>query len=107
MIDVESLVASATEVDDLPSLDDVQKSYVLAVIQRVEGNLSRAARVLGVDRRTVYRQLGRWKVRVERHVTPATVRVSPRSVEVISPRSVEVILRDERDDADLDAEDAS
>lgn len=106
MIDVESLVASATEVDDLPSLDDVQKSYVLAVIQRVEGNLSRAARVLGVDRRTVYRQLGRWKVRVERHVTPATVRVA-RSVEVISPRSVEVILRDERDDADLDAEDAS
>jgi DNA-binding protein Fis len=40
------------------SLADVEKAYVQEVIQACGGNVSKAAGVLGIDRRTVYRKLG-------------------------------------------------
>lgn len=42
---------------DWPTLDQVQQDYVGRVIDAVEGNKRRAAQILGVNRRTLYRWL--------------------------------------------------
>ncbi|MDF0748790.1 sigma-54 dependent transcriptional regulator [Marinobacter sp. 71-i] len=42
---------------DWPTLDQVQQDYVGQVIDAVEGNKRRAAQILGVNRRTLYRWL--------------------------------------------------
>jgi two-component system, NtrC family, response regulator AtoC len=47
---------------DLPSLEEIKKRYALYVINHVGGNISRAAKVLDVDRRSLYRMLARWKI---------------------------------------------
>ena len=45
--------------DDLPSLGDISEKYVELVMNFVMGNKARAARVLGIDRRTLYRRLAK------------------------------------------------
>ncbi len=47
---------------DTPSLDEVKKRYVLHVLQHNQGNVSRSARVLNIDRRSLYRMLARFKI---------------------------------------------
>jgi DNA-binding NtrC family response regulator len=47
---------------DTPNLEEVKKRYVLHVMSRTEGNVSRAARILEIDRRSLYRMLVRWKI---------------------------------------------
>jgi DNA-binding NtrC family response regulator len=47
---------------DLPSLDELQRRYVLHVLDSVGGNRTRAAEVLGVDRRTLYRMAERFGI---------------------------------------------
>lgn len=42
-----------------PSLEEVQRVYVRRVLENCHGNKAETARVLGVDRRTLYRMLGR------------------------------------------------
>ena len=49
-------------ISDMASLDEIKKRYVVYVINRVRGNISRAAKILNVDRRSLYRMLARWKV---------------------------------------------
>ena len=44
------------------ALDEVAKRHVLATIDYAKGNKSQAARLLGIDRRTLYRSLARWGV---------------------------------------------
>jgi DNA-binding NtrC family response regulator len=39
----------------LPTLDEVERRYLLHVLEQVKGNRTRAAEVLGIDRRTLYR----------------------------------------------------
>ena len=46
--------------EDLPSLDELEKRYVLHVLKTVAGNRTRAAEVLRVDRRTLYRMMERF-----------------------------------------------
>ncbi len=41
------------------SLDDVERQYISQVLDDCGGNVSRAARILGIDRRTLYRKLNR------------------------------------------------
>lgn len=41
----------------LPTLDELQKRYARLVLQRVDGNKQRAAALLGIGRRTLYRWL--------------------------------------------------
>ena len=43
-------------------LREVQRRYVLHVLELCGGNRTDAARVLGLDRKTLYRKLLRWGV---------------------------------------------
>ena len=45
---------------DLPSLDEFERRYLLHVLRAVKGNRTRAAEVLGIDRRTLYRMAERF-----------------------------------------------
>jgi DNA-binding NtrC family response regulator len=47
---------------DLPSLDEIERRYLVHVIEQVGGNRTRAAEVLGIDRRTLYRMAERFGV---------------------------------------------
>ena len=40
---------------DMPSLDELERRYLLHVLHAVAGNRTRAAEVMGIDRRTLYR----------------------------------------------------
>jgi DNA-binding NtrC family response regulator len=44
---------------DLPSLDELERRYLVHVLDAVGGNRSRAAEALGIDRRTLYRMAER------------------------------------------------
>jgi DNA-binding NtrC family response regulator len=47
---------------DTPSLEEIKKRYALYVMNRTRGNISRAAKILDIDRRSLYRMLARWKI---------------------------------------------
>jgi two-component system response regulator HydG len=55
------LVAS-NDPDELVSMEEVERRYVLRVLEAVGGNKSLATRILGWDRKTLYRRLERWGV---------------------------------------------
>ena len=50
----------ATESRNGRSLNDVERGHIEKVVQECEGNLSRAARILGIDRSTLYSKLKRY-----------------------------------------------
>jgi DNA-binding NtrC family response regulator len=45
---------------DLVSLEEIERQYISHVIDRCSGNMSRAAEVLQIDRRTLYRMMERF-----------------------------------------------
>jgi len=47
---------------DLPTLDDLERRYILHVLDAANGNRTRAAEILGVDRRTLYRMAERFGI---------------------------------------------
>src|SRR5207247_1278190 len=47
---------------DLPPLEELERRYLLHVLDSVGGNRSRAAEVLGIDRRTLYRMAERFGI---------------------------------------------
>ena len=47
---------------DLPTLDEMERRYLLHVLEATGGNRSRAAEVLGIDRRTLYRMAERFGI---------------------------------------------
>jgi two-component system response regulator HydG len=49
----------------LPPLEEVERRYILRVLEAVNGHRTRAAEVLGLDRKTLYRKLERYGVREE------------------------------------------
>ncbi|HXU00230.1 MAG TPA: sigma-54 dependent transcriptional regulator [Polyangia bacterium] len=46
----------------LPPLEEVERRYILRVLEAVNGHRTRAAEVLGLDRKTLYRKLERYGV---------------------------------------------
>jgi DNA-binding NtrC family response regulator len=54
--------AAAQPFADLPTLDDLERRYLLHVLQAAKGNRTRAAEILGVDRRTLYRMAERFGI---------------------------------------------
>jgi DNA-binding NtrC family response regulator len=47
---------------DLPTLEELDRRYLLHVLAAVDGNRTRAADVLGIDRRTLYRMAERFGI---------------------------------------------
>jgi len=45
-------------VSDRPSLAELEARYASQVLQETGGNKTRAAEILGIDRKTLYRILG-------------------------------------------------
>lgn len=56
------LVASPDERDELVTLDEMERRYVLRVLEAVGGSRSLAAKTLGLDRTTLWRKLDRYGV---------------------------------------------
>ncbi|HXG68519.1 MAG TPA: sigma-54 dependent transcriptional regulator [Blastocatellia bacterium] len=56
---VASAVDALVPEGDLPTLQEVESNYLLRVLSAVNGNKSRAAQVMGVDRKTLYRMMER------------------------------------------------
>ncbi len=48
--------------DGLPSLEEIERRYLVHVLERVGGNRTRAAEVMGIDRRTLYRMAERFGI---------------------------------------------
>jgi DNA-binding NtrC family response regulator len=48
--------------DDLPTLDELERRYLLHVLEVVGGSRTNAAKVMGIDRRTLYRMAERFKI---------------------------------------------
>ena len=43
-----------------PRLEDVERSHILAILDQEGGSRTHAARILGIDRKTLYRKLAGW-----------------------------------------------
>jgi DNA-binding NtrC family response regulator len=54
-------VVSADTESEILSLDELERRYILRALKILNGNRSRAATVLGLDRRTLYRRLERYQ----------------------------------------------
>jgi DNA-binding NtrC family response regulator len=50
---------------DLPSLAELERRYLVYVLESVSGNRSRAAEVMGIDRRTLYRMAERYGIQLD------------------------------------------
>jgi two-component system response regulator HydG len=48
--------------ESLPTLEEVERRHVIQVLRAMEGNRTQAAKVLGVNRRTLYRRLNRLNI---------------------------------------------
>jgi transcriptional regulator of acetoin/glycerol metabolism len=45
------------------ALDEIEKEAILATLQRADGNIKKAAGLLGIDRSTLYDKLKKYKDR--------------------------------------------
>ncbi|HEX6043732.1 MAG TPA: sigma-54 dependent transcriptional regulator [Pyrinomonadaceae bacterium] len=50
---------------DLPSLAELERRYLVYVLETMSGNRSRAAEVMGIDRRTLYRMAERYGIELD------------------------------------------
>jgi two-component system response regulator HydG len=54
------LMLPADEPGEIVPLDELERRYIVRVVKLLEGNKSRAAHALGLDRRTLHRKLERY-----------------------------------------------
>jgi two-component system, NtrC family, response regulator AtoC len=54
---------STDETGGLASLDDVERHHIARVLQELGGNISHAARTLGIDRATLYNKMKKYQLR--------------------------------------------
>ncbi len=50
---------------DLPKLDELEKRYLIYVLEKTEGNRTRTAEIMGIDRRTLYRMAERFDIKLD------------------------------------------
>jgi DNA-binding NtrC family response regulator len=50
---------------DLPSLDELERRYLVHVLETVGGNRTRAAEIMRIDRRTLYRMAERFGIKLD------------------------------------------
>ncbi len=50
---------------DLPKLEELEKRYLLHVLEKTEGNRTRTAEIMGIDRRTLYRMAERFDIKLD------------------------------------------
>jgi DNA-binding NtrC family response regulator len=51
--------------EDLPTLDELERRYLIHVLQAAAGSRTRAAEVMGIDRRTLYRMAERYGINLK------------------------------------------
>jgi DNA-binding NtrC family response regulator len=56
------VVVASDDPSELVALEEVERRYVLRVLEAVAGNKTAAARILGLERKTLYRKLERYGV---------------------------------------------
>ena len=54
------VIVAGDDPSELVALEEVEHRYILRVLDSVEGNKTLAARILGLDRATLYRKLERY-----------------------------------------------
>jgi two-component system response regulator HydG len=59
--EADDFLVTARDQAELPSLDEVERRYILRVLDVTGGQRKVAARILGVDRKTLYRKLERYR----------------------------------------------
>ncbi|WP_428269767.1 sigma-54-dependent transcriptional regulator [Haliangium sp.] len=60
------VLVAADRPSELVTMDEVERRYIIRVLQAVRGNKREAARVLGFDRKTLYRKLERYGIQVDK-----------------------------------------
>jgi DNA-binding NtrC family response regulator len=56
----ERFAVEANDSTEIVTLDELERRYVQRALSLLGGNKSRAAELLGIDRRTLYRRIDRW-----------------------------------------------
>jgi two-component system response regulator HydG len=56
------VVISSDDPSELASMEEVERRYIARVMEAVGGNKVQAARILGFDRKTLYRKLERYQL---------------------------------------------
>jgi len=51
--------------EDLPTLDELERRYLLHVLEATGGNRTRTAEILRIDRRTLYRMAERFRIKLD------------------------------------------
>ena len=59
---IENMIKAGEDPDEFSTMEEVERRYILHVLNAVGGNKSNAARVLGLDRKTLYRKLNSYGV---------------------------------------------
>ena len=54
-------VVAADDPTELVPMEEVERRYILRVVETVAGNKTMASKILGLDRKTLYRKLERYK----------------------------------------------
>ena len=57
---VDKFAVEANDPSEVVTLDRLERTYIERVLSLLGGKKSRAAQVLGIDRRTLYRRVERW-----------------------------------------------
>jgi two-component system response regulator HydG len=60
-----SMVVESEDPSELLPMEEVERRYILRVLEAVGGSKKLAARILGLDRRTLYRKLERYAAQAE------------------------------------------
>ncbi len=58
-------ISSYSAIDDMivnPSLEEMEKNYILRVLNETAGNQSKASQLLGIDRKTLYLKLKKYGI---------------------------------------------